>query len=363
MDQTSLLSLVFLLCLALVACHCPRQCLCPPSLPRCAPGVSTVLDGCGCCKVCARQLNEDCSKQWPCDPDRGLACNFGADPLASKGICRAQQEGRTCEYNGRIYQNGENFHPSCKHQCSCIDGTVGCQALCPLELPVASLSCPDPQLHKVPGHCCKKFVCGQGPKKFGEVSFEGRETNSNELIYVGKDGHLKNLAAWPSLLKARSVLRKCLAQTTAWSPCSKTCGLGASTRVTNDNPQCKLAKETRLCQIRPCSQPDFTKLKKGRKCLRTHKVQEPVHYTYAGCKSLRKYRPSYCGSCLDGRCCVPLRTRTLAVPFRCPDGDSFSRDVLVIHSCQCGPAHCQPLGKVATEPRHRLHGDTHKFLA
>ncbi|XP_065275507.1 CCN family member 1-like [Emys orbicularis] len=362
MEQASLLSFVFLLRVALVVCRCPLQCVCPPSPPHCAPGVSMVPDGCGCCKVCARQLNDDCSKHWPCDPHRGLECNFGADPLASKGICRAKQEGRTCEYNGRIYQNGENFQPSCKHQCSCIDGAVGCLPLCPLELPLASLSCPDSQLLKVPGQCCKKFVCGKGAKRFGEVSFEGGETKSNELIYVGKDRHWKNMPAWPPLFKAHSVLRKCLTQTTDWSPCSKTCGLGASTRVTNNNPQCKLAKETQLCQIRPCGQPDFTKLKKGRKCLRTHKAQEPVHYTYAGCKSLRKYQPSYCGSCLDGRCCVPLHTRTLAVPFRCPDGDSFMRSVMVIHSCQCGPAHCQPLNEAAMHPQHRLDGDTHKFL-
>uniref|UniRef100_A0A8C8VGV3 CCN family member 1 n=1 Tax=Pelusios castaneus TaxID=367368 RepID=A0A8C8VGV3_9SAUR len=282
--------------------------------------------------------------------------NWGAPAITILQGPLHMREGRTCEYNGRIYQNGENFQPSCRHQCSCIDGTVGCQALCPLELPMASLSCPDPQLLKAPGQCCKKFVCGKGPKKFGEVSFEGRETNSNELIYVGKDGHWKNLPG--------ECMRggKCLTRTTDWSPCSKTCSLGVSTRVTNDNPQCKLAKETRLCEIRPCGQPDFTKLKKGRKCLRTHKAQEPAHYTYAGCKSLRRYKPSYCGSCLDGRCCVPLHTRTLAVPFSCPDGDAFNRSVMVIHSCQCGPAHCQPPSKAAEQLQHHLNGDMRKFL-
>uniref|UniRef100_A0A8C8RJD4 Uncharacterized protein n=1 Tax=Pelusios castaneus TaxID=367368 RepID=A0A8C8RJD4_9SAUR len=246
-----------------------------------------------------------------------------------------------CPPPGPFGGNGENFQPSCRHQCSCIDGTVGCQALCPLELPMASLSCPDPQLLKAPGQCCKKFVCGKGPKKFGE-----------DLL----------LTPLPPLLKAHSVRRKCLTRTTDWSPCSKTCSLGVSTRVTNDNPQCKLAKETRLCEIRPCGQPDFTKLKKGRKCLRTHKAQEPAHYTYAGCKSLRRYKPSYCGSCLDGRCCVPLHTRTLAVPFSCPDGDAFNRSVMVIHSCQCGPAHCQPPSKAAEQLQHHLNGDMRKFL-
>lgn len=29
--------------------------------------------------------------------------------------------------------------------------------------------------------------------------------------------------------------------------------MGVSSRVTNDNARCKLIKETRLCNIRPCS--------------------------------------------------------------------------------------------------------------
>lgn len=44
----------------------------------------------------------------------------------------------------------------------------------------------------------------------------------------------------------------CLVQTTEWSACSKSCGMGISARVTNDNPQCHLEKETRLCMVRPC---------------------------------------------------------------------------------------------------------------
>lgn len=46
---------------------------------------------------------------------------------------------------------------------------------------------------------------------------------------------------------------QCVVQTTSWSPCSRSCGMGVSSRVSNDNAQCKLVKETRLCNIRPCS--------------------------------------------------------------------------------------------------------------
>lgn len=48
------------------------------------------------------------------------------------------------------------------------------------------------------------------------------------------------------------VARKCVVQTTGWSPCSRSCGMGVSSRVTNDNRKCKPVKETRLCNIRPC---------------------------------------------------------------------------------------------------------------
>lgn len=69
---------------------CPTACHCPLEAPKCAPGVGLVRDGCGCCKVCAKQLNEDCSKTQPCDHTKGLECNFGASSTALKGICRGK---------------------------------------------------------------------------------------------------------------------------------------------------------------------------------------------------------------------------------------------------------------------------------
>lgn len=58
-----------------------------------------------------------------------------------------------------MYQNGENFRAGCKHQCTCVDGAVGCVPLCPTHLPVASPSCPAPRLVKVPGQCCLSVDC------------------------------------------------------------------------------------------------------------------------------------------------------------------------------------------------------------
>lgn len=71
----------------------------------------------------------------------------------------AKLEGRSCEYNGRMYQNGQSFRAGCKHQCICIDGAVGCSPLCPTDIPLATPSCPAPRLVKVPGQCCLSVDC------------------------------------------------------------------------------------------------------------------------------------------------------------------------------------------------------------
>lgn len=67
-------------------CHWP--CQCAHQKPSCPPGVSLVRDGCGCCKICARQPGDTCNEADLCDPHKGLYCDYSADgPTYETGVC------------------------------------------------------------------------------------------------------------------------------------------------------------------------------------------------------------------------------------------------------------------------------------
>lgn len=71
-------------------CQWPCKCR---QRPYCSPGVSAVLDGCGCCKTCARQIGESCNERDVCDPHKGMFCDFSADrPRFEVGVCACESE-------------------------------------------------------------------------------------------------------------------------------------------------------------------------------------------------------------------------------------------------------------------------------
>jgi len=66
-------------------------------------------------------------------------------------------------------------------------------------------------------------------------------------------GHLP-----PALLPQTSVneVDRCVRESTGWSECSTSCGVGVSVRVSNDNDECVAMHERRLCVVRPCGVDD-----------------------------------------------------------------------------------------------------------
>ncbi|XP_026699265.1 WNT1-inducible-signaling pathway protein 1 isoform X2 [Athene cunicularia] len=242
--------------------------------------------------------------KWPCEcPKSPPRCSVGVS-LVTDGCdcCKtcAKQRGEscneadTCDFHRGLYCDYSGDRP---RDCRC--------RMCPQWS----------QLIKMAGKCCEQWICDDS-KKIRKTS----PRHISSAAYEGED------EAWQ---------KNCIVHTSPWSPCSKTCGMGISTRISNDNDQCRLLKESRLCNMRPC-EVDITKhIKPGKKCLAVYRASEPMNYTISGCVSKSPYRPKYCGVCTDNRCCTPYKSKTIEVRFQCPDGTEFSWKIMWINACFC----------------------------
>ncbi|XP_073436592.1 CCN family member 5-like [Dendrobates tinctorius] len=296
-------TLVLLACTLAQICAyiCRLPCTCPWIPAQCPPGSSLIVDGCGCCKICARRIGEPCDQINLCDQRQELTCDYSTSIDGRGGTCNYNQDD-SCNVDGKVYEDGETFQPSCKVQCTCVDGGVTCIPLCSEDIRLPSPTCPFPIRVNVPGKCCHEWICNgpQQPKLLNGVELGMMESNCPE---------------W----------------STEWGSCSVDCGIGISLRVTNQNLFCRLKSQSRLCMVRPCG--DLSVDTAGAPCVPVLQASHLVRLEFPGCQSVRRFLLKFCGSC-GMRKCVPHQTSTEIVEFQCTDGRS-RRLMMFILSCVC----------------------------
>ncbi|XP_049432813.1 CCN family member 5-like [Epinephelus fuscoguttatus] len=329
--DTQLLCSLLLCIITQVWCQlCTGPCQCPPTVLRCPVGVPLMFDSCGCCQVCARQEGEACTDRLPCDTHRGLQCDYSASFPGGPGQCVGRNE-LGCEMNGRRLEEGQVFQPSCAQLCHCLGGGVTCVPLCSDDLQRPTDRCPSPQLVRLPGRCCKEWVC------------DGLDNSISSNPSTAEQARQDNRGGLPN--PAFGSVSNCIERTSDWSPCSHSCGPGVSARTTNRNWACRLQTETRLCQVRPCQTllPGLRRLQLGSGvCESSYISPLSIQLEHQGCWSTRAYHPRFCAfTCLEGRCCSPSHTRTVQMVFRCPQGMLTLQQVMMIESCSCSISYCR----------------------
>lgn len=284
---------------------CVYPCKCPNDPPRCKTS-HTIKDGCDCCHICPRQQGDLCDRRDKCDEDRGLHCDLMLDD-GHRGICKAKAA-KPCDVDGKTYKDSEEFKPNCSLLCTCQNGAYACASLCPQEDRAPSRThCRDAQLVSIVGQCCREWVCPHAHS----IAEPDDDANNNAQA------------------------ERCIRESTAWSACSVTCGMGVSIRVTNDNELCKSQQQQRLCLIRPCHLHNSSAAA-GVECRRnrpTCRASQPTALQYGECQSVEKFRLKYCR---HNRCCSPRRSTTIPnVQFRCPDNKLISERFMQIRRCEC----------------------------
>uniref|UniRef100_A0A1I8HB66 IGFBP N-terminal domain-containing protein n=1 Tax=Macrostomum lignano TaxID=282301 RepID=A0A1I8HB66_9PLAT len=265
---------------------CPRPCRCFNQPPQCHAGVTAVRDGCGCCEVCARQLGEDCDERYPCDPAGDLVC--ARDPSTHVAFCRKRSGGLSCHVNGRVYRDGEAFNSTCRYRCLCQDvgwpvqTSAGTRAA---SLPAAFAGtaawCRSPAAAARSGSATTRLP--RSLRQLRPASSKADEEEDNDDGVVARKSRHGEVLGKKAMGIRKSDMRILLAApgTTRWSPkwsaCSTTCGVGQSSRLTNDNVECKTIRETRLCMMAECVADPAVE---EQRCRSTIRAERPMSLTY-----------------------------------------------------------------------------------
>ncbi|KAK3512724.1 hypothetical protein QTP70_023511, partial [Hemibagrus guttatus] len=325
---------------------CSGPCQCPFLPPTCPRGVPLVLDGCRCCQICARQEGELCSEIEVCEAQRGLECDYSASFPDGPGEC-VRRNMLGCEHLGRKYEEGQSFTPSCMQLCRCEGGGVTCVPLCTADLNTPN--CQHPRLVHTPGRCCREWVCDGAKNSIVlENTAEECKTEHKAVKMFAVMAVERAVRSWQDTsATSRGGVSgfNCIERSSEWSECSRSCGPGVSTRVSNRNSACQPETLTRLCVVRPCVLGLTSRAMAFQKpgvCESSYRSAIPIHFEHYGCYSARSYRPLFCGTCSDGRCCSPKRTRTALVTFRCPRRRLAQHAIMMIESCVCSHSCSHP---------------------
>ena len=332
---------------------CPGTCA---SLRGCSK--PTIKDKCGCCYVCPGDAGDTCDTLKPCDETQNLRC--------IAGTCQVKQQ-RPCYLDRHIYNSGQSFNISCTMTCKCMDGHLGCSPRCKMQPPPTADSCSEAILVRKRRECCRQWLC------LDKIKVDSPRRYEKLLRQAKKDPHAKmwEMGGVADRAYTIAVDRKmrhdgCMLQVSNWTDCSRVCGWGLSERITNDNKACRMQREVRLCQSMPCvdrnlvideggsdqgiiriersdrseiemkrQNQELKKNGKNKRCTRLRRSNKRVRFSFDGCMSSKLYRPRYCGTCRDNRCCQPSKVKTTDVNFRCVGGDSFSYKIAMIRTCSC----------------------------
>jgi thiol oxidase len=145
----------------------------------------------------------------------------------------------------------------------------------------------------------------------------------------------------------------CNVVSSEWTPCSRTCNVGTSMRMTNENADCHMEVQVRLCLLRPCvvQFPDWNRsiwhVTNCPKLGHTYRLARPQPMSLGGCTTVAGDNWRICGRCppsASGRnvCCRPARSVSRLVDAQCrrqsPSGLADVRGqvlVEVIEYCIC----------------------------
>ncbi|KAF3851705.1 hypothetical protein F7725_013477 [Dissostichus mawsoni] len=367
---------------------CPAQCSCPPLPQPCPAGISWVSDRCGCCKVCARQFNEDCSATQPCDHIKGLRCHLGAggDP---RGGC-VERRPRVCPVSSGAGCTSMEKTSSPAASTSAPAWT-GWWAACPSAPPGAAVYlalCATPAGQHGEGCCrsgCVTTTTTSMRSQRADTHLPARQPAAPNHISALLQAPLQ---PWHRAATGRAKFREmvsfpmsevlpqssCFPQTTEWTECSTTCGMGISSRVTNENQDCQLVRESRLCQVRQCEPQLPVASKKShdvalKVALFLSSRREEVSTDYpppgAGQNLLRWMlhdTPVSAPQLWDMQrwpLLHPSLSRTVRLRFHCPDVEGFYRNVMWIQRCSCTTS-CGPYS-APSSPAVSVHNDIHTF--